>query len=469
MNERLESVPSPRSGQTLVMTLAATIRTAAYYDADNVVMQQACATLASMLAEHCGEEGSVTVGAHSHCVFVGKSRVRTTVSTYGRFSYLVQLFEAWGANTLTFVQGVTEEELLQVALVLARERPTGVDDLAGMFGARGVHRVKADIFVGGAAAQAVAPIEAYAAAMQMSDDMRDGTDSSEPTHVRRLRHVTQAVVDQILRDPSSLVALTTIKDFDRYLISHSTNVAVLSVLLGQRLGLSKSKLGELCLAAFLHDAGKLELIPDVLHKPGTLDLEEWEEMRRHPILAAYALLGSGRFTPSTMRAVVVAFEHHLRHDMSGYPPLVTGLKEEVSLFGSIVSLVDSYDALTTARVYRDYNFTPHEALGYLLENRGTLFSPTLVKLFVEIMGLYPPGTLVELSSGDLGVVCAAPALGTALDRPKVRLVVGEEPGSVLDLDERMGGKFVLSVKQVLNPANRGQVPAVDLSMFEPAN
>ncbi len=467
MSEVAEPRPAARSDQDLVLALAVTVRTAAYYDADNAVMRQACATLAELLADYCTQEESVTVGVQSHCVFVGRSRVRTTVSTYARFSFVIQLFEGWGMNTLTFFQGVTEEELLQLALVLARERPMGVEGLTEILIARGVHRVKVDMVVGSGAAQAIAPVEAYAAAMQMSDEMGAGIDSGEPMHVRRLRHVTQAVVDQILRDPGSLVALTTIKDFDRYLISHSTNVAVLSVLLGQRLGLSKSRLGELCLAAFLHDAGKLEVVPDVLHKPGALDPEEWEEMRRHPVLAAYTLLGAGRCTPSSMMAVVVAFEHHLNHDLSGYPS--TELKDRVTLFGSIVSVVDRYDALTTARVYREYNYTPYEALSYLLSNAGTLFDPTLVKLFVEIMGLYPPGTLVELTSGDLAVVCAAPALGTALDRPKVRLVAGQQAGSMLDLGEGGEGRPALGIRQVLNPANKGQMPAVDLSMFELAD
>jgi len=462
---------SGRADQTLVMALAVTIRTAAYYDADNAVMREACSNLALLLAEDCGDEGAVTIGVHSHCVFVGKARVRTTVSTYARFSYLVQLFEAWGTNTLTFFQGVTEEELLQAALTLARERPTAVGDLAGLLETRGVSRVKVDMLTGSGTPQAVAPVEAYAAAMQMSDDMTGGADSKDPAHVRRLRHVTQAVVDQVLRDPSSLVALTTIKDFDRYLISHSTNVAVLSVLLGQRLGLSKSRLGELCLAAFLHDAGKLEVMADVLHKPGILDAEEWKEMRRHPILAAYSLLSIGRFTSSTMRAVVVAFEHHLRNDLSGYPSLFTGLKADVSLFGRIVSIVDCYDALTTARVYRESNLTPYESLYYLIENMDTpserrLFDRALVKMFIEIMGLYPPGTLVQLSTGELGVVCAAPALGTDPRRPKVRLVAGEQTGSVLDLDERLEGEHRRSVRQVLNPANKGQVPAIDLTAFQ---
>jgi HD-GYP domain-containing protein (c-di-GMP phosphodiesterase class II) len=166
-------------------------------------------------------------------------------------------------------------------------------------------------------------------------------------------------------------------------------------------------------------------------------------------------------------AVVVTFEHHLNHDLSGYPS--TELKEKVSLFGSIVAIADRYDALTTARVYRDYNYTPHEALSYLISNAGTLFDPILVKLFVEIMGLYPPGTLVELNTGDLAVVCAAPALGTPLDRPTVRVVDGAQVGSTLDLSREAGEGPLPSITRVMNPANKGQMPAIEPSMFEVAD
>ena len=111
-------------------------------------MQQACALLASLLAEHRGSEGSVTVGVHSHCVFVDKARVRTTVSTYGRFAYLIQLFESWNMNTLTFFHGLTEEELMQVVLLLARERREGSEDLAEILRSRGLDRVQVAVLGG---------------------------------------------------------------------------------------------------------------------------------------------------------------------------------------------------------------------------------------------------------------------------------------------------------------------------------
>jgi HD-GYP domain-containing protein (c-di-GMP phosphodiesterase class II) len=267
-------------------------------------------------------------------------------------------------------------------------------------------------------------------------------------------------------DEQSLLALTTIKHFDRYLISHSTNVAILSVLLGQRLGLSKARLGELCLAGFLHDVGKVEVAPEILRKEGPLDPAEWEEMRRHPVFASRILLGTSRLTPSTMRAVVVAFEHHLNYDMSGYPK--TEVKESVTLFGNIVSIADRYDAMTTARAYRRKNLTPYEALHHLVNNAGTYFDPILVKLFVDILGLYPPGTLLELISGDVGVVCEPPTVGQPLDRPKIRILVGDWTGKVVDLNERLEGEYAHEVRWVLNPHNMGQVPAVDMSVLDAA-
>ena len=101
-----------------------------------------------------------------------------------------------------------------------------------------------------------------------------------------------------------------------------------------------------------------------------------------------------------MRAVVVAYEHHLNYDMSGYPECQ--VKDHVSLFGNIVAIADRYDALTTARRYRRFNLTPHEVVSYLVFYAGTFFDPMLVKLFVEMIGLYPPGTLVVLNTGRSG-------------------------------------------------------------------
>jgi HD-GYP domain-containing protein (c-di-GMP phosphodiesterase class II) len=455
------NVDTTKERQSLVLTLASAMRTAAYYAPDNAVMREACANLARALAQHMGEDASLRIGVHSHTVYCNTNRVPFSVSTFKRFSYLVQLFENWSASGLVFLAGLTSEELMRALVLLASSRVDQETDLSDILRRGGVERVVVDYTVPGRGTRStmITPIVAYTAAMQLGADLGEMSGPYQAGTVRRVRHVTQAVVDQILRDPSSLLALTTVKDFDRYLVLHSTNVAVLSTLLGQRLGLDKPKLGELCLAGFLHDAGKLGVDPDVLHKPAALDPKEWEEMRRHPILAAYALLGGRRLSSADMRAVVVAFEHHLNYDLSGYPAVE--LKNRMTLYGSIVAIADCFDALTTARVYRKVNPTPAEAIAHLAKLRGTQFDSTLVKLFIEVMGIYPPGTVLALTGREAGVVARAPIVGAPLDRPTVRLVVGREPGKVVDLNERVNGAYVRNVVAVLNPANKGQIPALD--------
>ncbi len=215
-------------------------------------------------------------------------------------------------------------------------------------------------------------------------------------------------------------------------------------------------MGELCLAGFLHDAGKLEVASDALDKAGPLDSDEWAEVRKHPLLAVRGLLAGHGLTPATMRAVVVAYEHHLNYDMSGYPE--SKIHDHVSLYGNIVAIADRYDALTTARAYRRFSFSPHEVVGYLVHYTGTSFDPMLVKLFIDIMGVFPPGTLLQLSDGTIAVVCEPPAIGSPLDRPKVRIWMGPRTGDVVDLAEGEGS--ALEVTMVLSPAGMGQVPAM---------
>jgi HD-GYP domain-containing protein (c-di-GMP phosphodiesterase class II) len=447
--------------KALALAFAAAIRTAGYFSADNTVMKEIGANLAAQLRARLEREGFVRIGAHSHCVFIGPIRVRSSIQTYGRFAGLVKTLEDKEINVITFHPEVTQAELASLAAVLAGGHGRGPDEVNDLLRRAGVMHVDVEYLGAGSGVQAVAPVEAFGAALQLGERLRESSNSKH-VDLRQVRHVTQLVVDQIMEDPASLVALTTIKETDDRLISHSANVAILSVLVGERMGLNKSKLGELCLAGFLHDAGKLEVQPEVLGKPGPLDPSEWEEMRRHPVVAARALLGGPQLTPATMRAVVVAYEHHLNYDMTGYPP--SELRDHVSLFGDIVAVADRYDALTTARTYRRFSFSPHEVISYLLYYAGTLFDPMVVKLFVGLMGVFPPGTLLRLDNGELAVVCEPPAPEGPVDLPRVRMWTGPRTGEVVDTGPQPDGTM-LGVSVVLSPDGMGQVPAMELSMF----
>ena len=451
-----------RADQELALCLAAAIRTAGYFDADNAVMTEVSAALAGHIVQRTEREGFLRVGTHSHCVFVGPARIRTALATFQRFASLMQVFADREINIIDFHPGVSQLELARLALVLARESARGPEELNASLRERGVVHVDVGVLSVGSGVHAVAPVEAYSAALQLGEKLRETAARARHIDMRHARHVTQVIVDQILEAPRALIALTTIKEMDAQLVSHSGNVAILSVLLGQRLGMSKARLGELCLAGFLHDAGKLEVAPDALDKAGPLDPHEWEEIRKHPVLAARGLMAGRGLTPATMRATVVAYEHHLNYDMSGYPE--SKIHDHVSLYGNIVSIADRYDALTTARVYRRFSFSPHEVVGYLVHYMGTFFDPMLVKLFIEMMGTYPPGTLLRLSDGDVGAVCEPPVAGNPLDRPKVRMWTGMRKGEVVDLAQEQNS--ALEVAMVLSPMGMGQVPAIELSSFE---
>ncbi len=253
--------------QDLALSLAVAVRTAAYYEPKNAVMRESTGLLLALLKGRLDGETSVSVSVHSHCVFIGRTRIRSTLASFSRFAYLVDLYGSWGIQSLTFFESLGEAELTQLLEILAREKDRSSEILSATLQGAGVRSVQVDLAgPAGDPTLAVAPVEAYAACVQMAEDMQLESGAMQASSSRQLRHVTQAVVDQVLSEPHSLMALTTIKDFDRYLISHSTNVAILSVVLGQRLGLSKTSLGELCLAAFLHDSGKLEIDAGVLSK-----------------------------------------------------------------------------------------------------------------------------------------------------------------------------------------------------------
>ena len=235
MSEAPLSPKSTEADQALALGLAAAIRTAAYFDAGNEVMQEVGSTLAGQLVERAEREGLVTIGVHSHCVFVGAGRIRTSVVTYQRFASLAQVFSEKGINAVTVYAGVSEAELLSLIMVLARESVTGPEEIAGLLQRRVVTHIDVDLHASGGSAHTTVPIEAYAAAVHLGERLRDSTEHSRHADVRLLRRVTQGIVDQIMEDSRSLLALTTIKELDDRLISHSANVAILSVVLGQRL------------------------------------------------------------------------------------------------------------------------------------------------------------------------------------------------------------------------------------------
>jgi putative nucleotidyltransferase with HDIG domain len=209
-------------------------------------------------------------------------------------------------------------------------------------------------------------------------------------------------VDLVQEDNSLMLGLATIRDYDDYTYTHSVNVALLATCLGRHVGLSKVTLEYLTVCALFHDLGKVEVSKDILLKPGQLNADEWDKMRKHPLIGVRKILRLQAPHSLKSRIILGPFEHHLNPDLSGYP--YTYFMKKLSLLGKILRIVDVYEALTSERIYRPRSFSPDEALRRMWSERGKNFDTPLLKSFISMMGIYPIGTIVELDSGEIGLV-----------------------------------------------------------------
>jgi HD-GYP domain-containing protein (c-di-GMP phosphodiesterase class II) len=242
--------------------------------------------------------------------------------------------------------------------------------------------------------------------------------------LRRARRAVQGVVDSFLEDEQAVLALAQIRSFDVKLFHHSLNVCVYAILIGQRLGMSRRQLAELGLAALFHDLGKTA--PE-----GTPE----EEEMRHPARGARMLLEEGTTHEGMLKAAIAAYEHHVGADRKGFPEI----SHEPHLVSRIVAVADAYDAMTAARP----PMPPPDALARMLASPS--FDTLLLRVFVNALGIYPVGSLVELSTGEVAIVTGPPLSPEALDRPRVRVVKGGaiDPETEIDLASAAEGPQIV--------------------------
>ncbi len=259
--------------------------------------------------------------------------------------------------------------------------------------------------------------------------------------------VVTNLVTLATQDSPTLLGLSMIKDYDNYTFNHSVNVGILAMALGAFIGMSKEELKDLGMAGLLHDIGKTLVRKEVLNKPGKLSDDEFAEMKRHSQNGLEIISKMEGINPQTGKAVL---GHHIQHNRQGYPEWARG--EAFDAMPDILAVADTYDALTTLRVYQQPH-TPKAAIDKLRQLAGIKYDPVLVEKFVEMMGSYPMGTLVRLDTNELAVVFRpnpgdweAPTVkviidgnGNRLAEPTVKRLAGED------------GKRCTSIVAVVDP------------------
>lgn len=269
-----------------------------------------------------------------------------------------------------------------------------------------------------------------------------------------VRRTVEDIVASVLRNSSALLWFAQLKSRRGYAALHAINVAVYAVALGRHLGLPEPALVELGVGALLHDVGKLRLPPALLTKRGPLSAAERRALERHPVLG-FRLLEHAPEIPRS--ALLVALQHHEACDGSGYPRGIGGGR--IHEYARIVAVVDRYDNLTSDRPQHD-GVSPQSAVKSLYELRGGVLDEGLVDAFIQFLGLYPVGSLVELSSGEVGIVIGSNPRQRL--RPKVLIVMNERkeralPLRVVDLQHtrrlRSGGAY--GIRRALDPHSYG--------------
>jgi HD-GYP domain-containing protein (c-di-GMP phosphodiesterase class II) len=435
-------------------------KNAKLYEPNNAMFQGQAKMLFDSIEAFVKQEDMAAFQVRQSALFFNSVRLKFALGTYPIFKFILEEFRLREISALTFVPGLTLDELARFISVFGKREKKEELEFEKLQAALEDADIK---HVGLEAASATETFTSlqkdtarifFLSILHLKESF-ERDQRNEKIQINTTRRLMQSIFNHIVDNESFIYGLTNLKNYDEYTLNHSVNVCMLSLALGRRLGLSRSELVDLGIAAFFHDLGKLDTPVDILNKPATLNKEEREIMERHSHQGAEKLIHLKEFRRLPLRAIHVALEHHIKEDLSGYPRYFR--KTDVNLFSRIVKVVDFFDAVTTRRVYRKKIFTRAEALSLMLAKSGSEFNPVILKAFVNLMGIFPIGTLVALNTGEVGIVFDLnPDQKYAL-RPKVKLVADTQgnkiDGEVTDLADvnPETGRYRRTIVKALDP------------------
>jgi HD-GYP domain-containing protein (c-di-GMP phosphodiesterase class II) len=463
-----------QAGRDFLISFYAALRSFKLYPIENEQVQRSLDDLITRAKTILDAEQEIEVRAAAEFLFVNATRLRLDLDNFASFSHVLTTLRQAGVGTLQVEADVERKEWQVVlSLLLAFATRESVPNK--------LYELQQKMIQGGVTNIMVAPpIEAdddledeekakeiakrtYERTVAVTKEVVNSVRMGRSASVKKVKRAVQSIVDQVLKNEVSLVGLTTIRHYDEYTFTHSVNVTIFSVSIGKRLGLSKLQLYDLGLAALFHDVGKSRVPIEVLNKEGPLSDDEWRIMQAHPWLGVLTLFGLRGYGEIPYRAIITAYEHHMKIDLTGYPKTIR--PRELSVYSKIVAVADAFDAATTRRSYQTTPLQPDQVLREMWENPRRGQDPVLVKALINLTGVYPVGTCVVLDSYEVGVVHSANPDAMQLHRPIVRVVltaqgVKLEDGYLADMAETgPDGNFRRTVIKVVNPDRYGIVPS----------
>ncbi|MDP2181048.1 MAG: HD domain-containing protein [Actinomycetota bacterium] len=443
------SANQTRRVRDLLTRLYAVRRAARFYPIDHPAIVDGVRSLAEAI-ERYHKEGVDVALAFFEGELVFGEQLLTEDSIM--FDQLIRELTALGVGTLVFRRGLSIAELRRAAAILAME-PSEVEAVGGIqraaneaglvhveFGALKAFDKSGPQSIGDKEAK-----EAYSGALELVREIDTLIRRNQVVSAAKITGVVRSLVDNVLANRYAMVELTGLRNHDEYTFYHSANVALLSLALGSAITNDYRFLSSLATGALLHDIGKMTVDPDILNKPGALSPGEWALVRQHPVRGAQ----QAALIPALDKsAIVVILEHHMRHDGSGYPGRVRPRRQHLA--SRIVAVADAYDAMTSRRAYSAAR-VQDEAMEVLFRGSGTSHDPDLVRMFVSLMGVYPPRSVVRLTDGSVGIVLRPSGLDML--RPVVRLIA-DPTGAIVDVaDVDLSAEDGLGVMHTLSAAD----------------
>jgi putative nucleotidyltransferase with HDIG domain len=396
-----EPSSNARLAEELVRRFASLVRGAQLYQPDHPLIARNVDGLAQAVRGLAEPGSAVTLGLVHGEVVVGDTPMPRASALMGE---LIDRLQRHGIERIAFEPGVTDEELGRFASEVAA-LPARIAEGAPSAAAAWVFpHIRTGRITGSREARdgIASDIEAirrlYNQAVTMSEESWEEAERSGTVDPNAAKEVVEGLAGAVTENRTALVALTAMRTYDNYTFTHMVNVSILTMGQARALGIDGRLLREFGLAALMHDIGKVRTPKEILNKPERLTADELTIMRRHTVDGAEIL----RRTPEMpILAPVVAFEHHLRTDGSGYPE--GAVRPSLNLGTLLCSIADVYDAMRSQRVYQRA-FPSDRILAVLSRGDKAEFDPHLVRRFSQLMGIYPPGNLVRLDTGEVAVV-----------------------------------------------------------------
>jgi len=420
-------------GPQLLLRFSAMIRTARTHNVANQAFQRQLQEFNAIVQELLQDTEDVTLVAVADYLYLDGHRIKVSASLLPVYHGILGEFERRSMGGIRVINGAHPAELERFfQLFMAAEDPAIAENIGRALDEARIEHL-----------QVIQPTEVDAdeLAKQM-DEPKEKTERGRARRVfwravlgtkrivlraqqtgrpdlRQAKRLVQPVVDSIMKHEYSLVGLTAVKDHDEYTYAHCVNVSVISVGIGQALGLPRQVLADLGVAGLVHDIGKLAVPGDVLRKPAKLSDEEWRLMQRHPLEGVKMTMRMPGLSMLTLDTMRVCLEHHMAYNRTGYPS-VAGDWGQATL-SRIVAVADCFDAISAHRAYHRKPRSAFEALEYMLGPTRVSFDPAALWGLVRTVGLYPAGTVMQTNTGH--IVLAISPNPDDPRRPSCRVIV----------------------------------------------